>query len=201
MRTARKKPAKADVQQEREVHTYSSLWHASDCVLRVVEKHPEGSSWQHLSSIVLTAFAFEAYMNHVGQQIFKCWVPLEKLPPLAKFELLCETQGVTFAKGKDHRPLQTLSDLFSFRNTVGHGKSEVLKANSTVDVDDNFNFRLMGGLMPDWERRIQTSDFAKRVREDVETVLKAIHERRPDPKEKLFSFGVGSSSARVRSED
>jgi hypothetical protein len=184
-----------EVLQSREVHTYSSLWHASNCVLRAVEKHPDGSSWQHLSSIVLSAFAFEAYMNHVGQQCFKCWEPLERLPPLAKFDLLCETLDVKFAKGMGERPLQTLSDLFRFRNTVSHGKSEVLHMKATVAVDDDFSFRLFGGLMPDWEHKIQTSAFATRVREDVETVFKVIHEKRPDAKEPLFSFGMGSGGA------
>ena len=34
---------------------------------------PTGSSWQFLSSALLTAFAFEAYLNHVGPKIFEAW--------------------------------------------------------------------------------------------------------------------------------
>ena len=46
-----------------------------------------------------------------------------------------------------------------------------------------------------WERLVKTADFAQRVREDVQEVLGKLHEARPDPKEGLFTFGVGMHSA------
>lgn len=42
---------------------------------------------------------------------------------------------------------------------------------------------------------IQTGDFGKRVRTDVEVVRKLIHAVRPEPKERLFGFGLRSWSA------
>src|SRR4029453_16688882 len=85
-----------------------------------------GSSWQFLSSAVLTAFTFEAYLNHVGPQVIACWASLERLPPQAKFELLCETLKVEFPEGRGKRPLQTIDRLFEFRNNMAHGRSETL---------------------------------------------------------------------------
>lgn len=92
-------PRKALVTKERTVYMYSELWHASSCVLEAGLCNPRGSSWQFLSSIVLTAFTFEAYLNHVGPQVIACWESLERLPPQAKFELLCESLGVQFPEG------------------------------------------------------------------------------------------------------
>src|SRR5579872_224505 len=109
------RPRKAVVTKKRTVIMYSELWHASSCVLEVGRKEARGASWQFLSSAVLTAFAFEAYLNHVGPTIVETWVGLERLSPLAKFDLLCELLKVRFEKGK--RPRQTIEELFEFRNT------------------------------------------------------------------------------------
>ena len=63
---------KAVVTQERQVHIYSELWHAAGCVLEAGICQPKGSSWQFLSSTIMTAFAFEAYLNHVGLSVLRC---------------------------------------------------------------------------------------------------------------------------------
>ncbi len=194
-------PRKAVVTKERTVHTYAELWHASGCVLDAGLKEPRGSSWQFLSSVVLTAFAFEAYLNHVGPRTIACWSQLERLPPWAKFELLCETLGVRFPKGTDARPLQTITKLLAFRNTMAHGRSTEIKPKpERRDVDDTLDKYLGERPLADWERLIQTNVFAKRARADVEAVLKTVHAARKDPKEGLFMFGLGVHSATLESE-
>jgi hypothetical protein len=191
------RPKKALVTQERALTTYAEMWHASECVLAVGIERPRGSSWQFLSSIVLTAFAFEAYLNHVGQQVVSCWTSLERLSPNAKLELLCETLKVSLPGTKGERPLQTINELFRFRNTLPHGRSETIvpKAKS-VDIDDLETHRAER-LLSDWERLIEDGEFAKRAREDVEAILKVLQAARPEPKEALFRFGTRSWSADV----
>jgi hypothetical protein len=78
-------------------------------VLEADRNEPRGASWQFLSSIALTAFAFEAYLNHVGPKIIKTWPSLERLSPRAKFDLLCELLELRFETGK--RPRQTIEEL------------------------------------------------------------------------------------------
>lgn len=184
------KPRKALVTKQRTVHMYAELWYASSCVLEAGLSNTRGSSWQFLSSIVLTAFAFEAYLNHAGPQIFACWERLERLPPLAKFELLCETLRVQFPEGNGKRPLQTIEKLFDVRNTLAHGRSETLKP-KLVERETNDNLDSYLGQIPltAWMQVIQDDTFAKCAREDVQTVLTRIHDARPDPKEPLFTFG------------
>ena len=195
------KPRKALVSKKRTVYTYSELWHASHCVLEAGIRQPRGSSWQFLSSTVLTAFAFEAYLNHVGLSVISCWSQLERLPPWAKFELLCETLNVKFADGPGKRPLQTIVKLLEFRNTTAHGRSEEIKPKEEKrDVNDNLDNYLGQRPLADWERLIQTDAFAKRAREDVEAVLKKLHNARPVPKEGLFTFGTGEHGAHLVKE-
>ena len=68
--------------------------------------NPIGSTWQYLSSVVLTAFAFEAYLNHVGPLTLESWPTLERSSVFAKFALLAEVLEVKFDGGKKVRPLQ-----------------------------------------------------------------------------------------------
>ena len=186
------RPPKVVVKKERAVHTYAELWHASNCVLESGAEREKGSSWQFLSSAVLTAFAFEAYLNHVGRRTIQCWEQLERLPPWSKFELLCETLGVEFTEGPGARPLQTVAKLLVFRNTIAHGRSVQINAKPELrDADGRIDAYLGERPLTDWEKLIQTSDFATRAREDVHAVLQRVHEGRKDKKESLFSFGVG----------
>ena len=185
-------PPKVVVKKERAVHTYAELWHASSCVLESGVERPKGSSWQFLSSAVLTAFAFEAYLNHVGPRTIRCWEQLDRLPPWSKFALLCETLGVEFPEGPGARPLQTVAKLLDFRNTIAHGRSVQIDVKPELrDADARVDAYLGDRPLTDWEKLIQTSDFAMRAREDVRAVLERIHEGRKDKKEGLFTFGIG----------
>ena len=192
-----KKPAKALVTEERDVYTYSELWHASDCMLKDGIEDANASSWKFLSSIVLTAFSFEAYLNHVGIRTIKSWDHLERLPPWSKFELLCETLNVSFSADKAERPLQTIQNLLNFRNTIAHGSSEKLNPKPEIrDSNEQLDCFIGERPLTHWERLIQTKDFAERVREDTKKVLEKIHDARKDvDKEYLFNFGMGFSSA------
>ncbi len=193
--TAVTRPPKAIVEKKRTVHTYAELWHAAGYILEAGEREPKGSSWQYLSSLVLMAFAFEAYLNHVGVGLLRCWNDVEQLPPLSKFKLLCEILKVDFLEGAGARPVQTLSELLVFRNSVAHGKTEPIEKSEQRDINDKIDAYLGERLLLDWQRRIQTADFAKRVREDVEIILRRLHDARPEPKEMLFAFGAGFHSA------
>lgn len=192
------KPRKATVTKKRQLYMYSEMWHASDCVLKAGLADPQGSTWQFLSSAVLTAFAFEAYLNHVGPTVFGCWDELERLPPWGKFELLCERLCVDFPGGKGGLPLQTVVELLEFRNTMAHGRSDELRPKPELrDVNDKLDVYLGELPLAHWERLVKDSKFAERARRDVQKVLEKLHVARPSPKEGLFSFGIGSHSATI----
>lgn len=160
---------------------------------------PQGSTWQFLSSAVLTAFAFEAYLNHVGPSVMTCWSEVDRLPPWSKFRLLCEVLEVKFLDGPDKRPLQTIRNLIEFRNMTAHGRSEKIEPEPhTRSINDKLDGYLGEVTLSQWESLIQTKEFAIRVREDVEVVLRQVHNARPEPKEQLFAFGIGEHSAHVK---
>ncbi|AAQ59809.1 hypothetical protein [Chromobacterium violaceum] len=181
-----------ETKKERQMIMYAELWHASDCVLEKARQSPEGSSWQFLSSILLTAFAFEAYQNHIGPRLFAHWDHLDRLPPLAKFDLIIDRLEIDVPNAKSGRPWQTLRNLFEFRNTIAHGRSKNLKR--VTRKTKNAYQEAFHDLRDDWELRIKDDKFALRCREDVEAVLRIIHAQLPGKPEGLFTFGLGSFS-------
>jgi hypothetical protein len=189
------KQRKVIVTKRRSVHAYAELWHASNCVLTAGIENHQGSAWQFLSSLVLTAFAFEAYLNHVGAATFDCWKQLDRLPPASKLDLLCEELGVSFTEGHGARPLQTINELLRFRNTVAHGRSAELEPKPLIRTAENYQTALDDRVLTDWEQLVQSETFAKCAREDVKAVCEKIHAARRDKKEHLFAFGLGSHAA------
>lgn len=187
--------ARVVVTKKRDVRTYSELWHASKSVLDTAAENPKGSTWLFLSSLVLTAFTFEAFLNHVGPLLFGHWGHLDRLSPWAKFELICEKLGLTFTSRSGAQPLQTITTLLDFRNTIAHGRSLQLEAKPLMRTVENYQAAYGERLLADWEKLIVDDSFAVRARVDVEEVIRAIHDKCPDPKEHLFTFGSGLSGA------
>lgn len=187
----------AYVEHEREVNTYAELWHASGVVLRKGQAEHKGSAWQNLSSVILSAFAFEAYMNHVGDSHFENWDDLERLGPTEKLRHLCLTFNVDLGV-KGERPLQTIHELIRLRNILAHGRSQTLRPAPALVPYDSPDFEQYLQTEPTtyWEQRIREPTFALRVREDLERVLAALHNALPEPKMPLFSFGFHTSGSR-----
>lgn len=180
------RPLKAIVTKKRTVFVYSQLWKASETHLKAGQLAPTGGSWLFMSSAIATAFAFQAYLNHIGPQIIVAWAKLERLPPLSKFDLLCELLELSFPKGR--RPLQTIEQLFEFRNSLAHGRTTILTPDdSHRDIDDTID--KFQGDMPrtSWELLIKDAAFAERAREDTNAILEKLQRARPDPKEPLFT--------------
>jgi hypothetical protein len=194
------KPRKVIVSRSRKVHTYAELWNASHWLLKSGIQNEEGSAWQFLSSAITTAFAFEAYLNHVGAASFNCWSALDRIPILSKFDLLCEKLAVHFPKGPGAGPLQTITKLFAFRNTLAHGRSQEIRAKPMVRTTENYKGALRERLLTDWERLVRTETFAAMARRDVELVMRKLHDARPQPKEPLFSLGIGHSGVSLIEE-
>jgi len=147
----------------------------------------------------MTAFAFEAYLNHAGAATFKCWDEVERLSPWSKFALLCEQLGVSFPMGAGGRPVQTVTKLLNFRNTMAHGRSQKLSSKDIECTTDNYQAELDERLLSDWEKLVQTGTFAKLCREDVGAVIGRMHDARPQPKEHLFTLGMGTARAALHS--
>lgn len=142
---------RAEAFKERRVNTYAEMRHASYVMLEKAKRDPEGSYYQLMASLIFTVFALEAFVNHIGQSMIKCWDDLEQLSPSRKLNLIAEKLEIEKDDGK--RPFQTVSKLFRFRNSVAHGKTvNLTSADQATVVDSNLDKHMRKPLQTPWER-------------------------------------------------
>lgn len=161
------------IKKKRSVHTYITMWWASGHFLEKGSREEKGSKYQYMASLVFTAFALEAYLNHVGGKLFACWDDLERpLNPRKKLSLIAERLGVVVKYGE--RPWQVIKHLFDFRNDIAHGKSVTLEEERIVPFYDFTDEQMHQRIQTKWEKYC-TKQNSKKAREDVEKIVEAIH--------------------------
>lgn len=152
-----------------------------------------------MASLIFSAFMMEAYLNHLGRRIFKCWGNLGWLSPSSKLNLIAEKLGVEKDEGK--RPYRTFSELFKFRNSVAHGKSVLLKSdNQILLVDDTSDSFMREFLETRWEKYC-TSESGKRALEDTETIIRELHNATGITDGFPFRFGLQVGSLTLLPEE
>jgi hypothetical protein len=160
---------KVRVQAERKINTYSSLFIASRHHLDRAEKREAGSFYDAMASLLFSAFTLEAYLNHLGKYTFSHWEYLERLTPLEKIELLTHYFNIEINYG--HRPYQTVTLLFKFRNDIVHGKTEELKIDKVVKESQRESVK---SLETRWEQYC-TLNNARKARDDVKQIVEQLN--------------------------
>jgi hypothetical protein len=163
---------RATVKRSRNVNTFAELSWANWVLLENTEQQREGWFYECLTTIVMAAFKFEAYLNHVGAAVFPSyWKELERLSHIQKRNIICAHLRIVKADGE--RPWQTLNDLFKFRNWVAHGRSEILDPPEALERGELEQLRRNKPLAA-WEK-LCTTEFARRAYEDTEAIMRLIH--------------------------
>lgn len=172
------------VSKKRTIHTYSEIWRASYWTLWNAQNENKGSHYQIMASLIFTAFALEAYLNHVGQRVFRCWHALERLSPQGKMSIIAEKLNVKIDSSK--RPFQTIKNLFDFRNELAHGKTISLHPIEEVIIaDEILNEYMHNAPKMEWEKYCNLKN-AERARVDVEKVMLRFHKAAGITDEPLF---------------
>lgn len=154
---------------EREVRTFADLAHGADVLIMKTEQEQKGSYYTTMSSLLLTAFTFEAYLNHLGDKTIKFWEEIEPIKVMDKYSVLCKE--LELRPDFSRRPYQTLRSLFRFRNSIAHGKSQILKETKAVRSQDDPHTH---SPRTEWEEYCEL-DNAKRAKEDISEVIKELH--------------------------
>lgn len=153
----------------REVHTFVDLAHGADVLIMKTEQEEKGGSYTTMSAILLTAFTFEAYLNHLGDKIIKFWEAIEPVKVMDKYSILCKNLNI--CPDFSRRPYQTLKTVFKFRNAIAHGKSQILQEIKAVSsLDDPYQH----SPRAHWEEFSELEN-AKRAKEDVEKIIAELH--------------------------
>jgi len=155
----------------KEIRTYYDLNHGSDALIRIANEFPQGSYFTLMSSILLRAFALEAYLNDIGAKTFVFWEEVDSIRVLDKYNLFCKHLKIDADYSK--RPYQTLKELFKFRNEIAHGRSQLINVTKEVSsLEDPFDHI----PKPKWKEYCNLKN-AERVKKDIEKIITELHER------------------------
>jgi len=152
-------------QGSREVRTFVDLHHGADVLIGKSDAEERGSYYTTMGALLLTAFTFEAYLNHLGSAVLPFWEHIESIRVMDKYAVLCKHFGIDpdFSK----RPHYTLRRLFKFRNAIAHGKSQILEESKEVSLrTDPYKH----SPRTHWEEYC-TNENAKQAQADVEAVV------------------------------
>lgn len=153
----------------REVRTFVDLNHGADVLNIKTEEKEEGSYYTTMSSILLRAFTFEAYLNHLGSKSIKYWEEIESIKVMEKYSVLCKKFGLE--PDFSQRPYQTVRLLFKFRNSIAHGKSVILSETKEVSSSsDPYELH----PKTHWEEYC-TYENSIRAGEDVNAIIEELH--------------------------
>jgi len=69
------KPTAVDMSGTVTFNTYAYLLNGAHSLLRTAQEHSPGSNYCRISAVLFSAFAVEAYLNHIGETRFReSWV-------------------------------------------------------------------------------------------------------------------------------
>ena len=156
---------------QRDVRTFAELSHAADMLMQTAQEYLRGNLYTALSSLLLRAFTFEAYLNHLGERHLKLWDARKQLRWFDKFNTICKR--LNFAPDKSARPYSTLRPLFSFRNLMAHGKSETINEEIEVNSQDADKYYWP---QTEWEKFCTLENLA-RAKEDITAIIIELHKQ------------------------
>ena len=150
---------------ERYIHNELSTcaWHFQGVAKKKIETgETEGCALDMMAALVFCAFSTEAKVNFVGWKTLQDGWP-ERANLREKIDLLRKTLSLHIDWST--RPLQTVAKLKRFRDTLAHGKPEIVDETQVTDVEPE----IWDALKAQWENSVQP-DFVDRCREDEEAL-------------------------------
>lgn len=107
-----------------EVYTFAYLHTAAKHFLQIADQTKEGQLYFLMSSMIYCAFTLEALVQHIGElKLGEEW---------KNYEYNCFKDKLKFLNKKfnwdidlGNRPFQTSTSIFSYRNDIVHGKTEL----------------------------------------------------------------------------
>ncbi len=185
--------ARVKVRKERHFKPHAEFYHAASVHLKHVQDRLPGNYYSLISSVMMTAFAFEAYMNYLGPRVAVGWGDFESSSTLAKYRHIA--QILSLDQDWSRRPLQSLKDIFSFRNRMAHPRDEKI-VEEYEDSVDHYEKRFYSMASPKWLADV-TEKKARQFYEDVGKIMDGLNSRLPVPEALPTMIDGGSGHASV----
>jgi hypothetical protein len=162
---------KLSVSSERSIYTYGYLYIAAKWALEQAEEKEEGRFYNCMSSIILSAFCIEAYLNHIGSELLPYWDEDIKKGLSIKNKLKIICHHLNFTPDYSLPPFQSFGDITKYRNLMAHAITEKISHQGTQIVRDGERLQYP---ITWWEKNTNLKT-AKRWLNDTESIINEIH--------------------------
>jgi hypothetical protein len=185
-------PKRVRITKKREFRPHGEHMHAARGFFRNAQSEKRGSYYQLSACLAFCAFSLEAYLNLLGERTVACWRDIQRAPPVAKLHFLLTRFGIHLES--DKRPLQTVRELFMYRNWLAHTRPEIILYDEEHPIEDHEKLVYEAPLHK-WEK-FPTEAAAERAMKDVEAIVELLNARCPyaEPMPMSMSWHSGGSS-------
>jgi hypothetical protein len=113
------------ISKKRDYRPHAEALHGARVLLNMSANQPKGCYYLWMGSLLLSAFAFEGYLNFLGRVLFPSWESFERtLSWQGKVNLLGDRVGFVADEGCES--FQTVKLLFKFRDRMARPKPQEL---------------------------------------------------------------------------
>lgn len=170
------------IEEEAHSKTYVALDRIARHLLDRAEHEPEGSLLNLQAAVVFIAFAFEAYLNHVGQEEIAFWEEIELISYRKKLAVITKQVGMKLDMSA--QPGQTISELFKLRNNLAHGRTQTEKRQRSAPVPLPYD-----SIWRFFEHEKLTSQLIQHYRGEMRRAVEMINDARTTPDPFLWNEG------------
>ena len=153
------------------VTTYNWMLKSARLALDFAREKEEGRFFQTMNVLVYSAFALEAYFNHLGAHLHSDWQSKERR--LSKVKKLRQfNEYLHLNQDLSEEPYRSVLDVFNFRDALAHGRTEEVERQETVELrEDELRSYMIG---TGWTDACTLAN-AERVFSNVEAVIRQLH--------------------------
>ena len=165
---------KYTVSHDGRTKTYVAIRHTANYLLSLAKASREGSLLNLQAASVFYAFAFEAYLNHVGAEELPFWAEIDRISYFKKLNVISKHLGLEADQGKP--PFQIIRELFELRNMLAHGRTLDIDVTYETDCEPD---DMDSWLIHDWEKL--TAEKVDLFATDVTAAIEIINNARHTP--------------------
>ena len=150
--------------------TFVHMWIGAGHMLELAKASRYGQLYTCVSSLVLSAFMLEAYLNHLGRLKNPDWDAIErKYPKTQKFQMFAREAGLNVAL--NDRPYLSLVPLFDYRDSMAHGKTVTEEIDAEIQIESSISAAIPGA---EWQQ-FATVEKAEELLTDAVSIVRKLH--------------------------
>ena len=118
------------------VTTYNWMLKSARLSLDAARETELGQFFNYMNVLVYSAFAMEAFFNHLGSHLYKDWESKErKMSKFKKFRDFNSDLKLNHDLSKE--PYCIIFDVFDFRDSLAHGRTEEINKKEVIELSDD----------------------------------------------------------------